>query len=787
MKTRRFWLCVPYALAVMGVAQAQSATEQVIHSFGNFPYGANPYGTLIRDADGNLYGTTYEGGAADLGVVFKLDASGHYHLLYSFRGGTDGAKPYAGVIRDAAGNLYGTTNRGGTADAGVVYKLDPSGHETVLYSFTNGADGGYPRAGVIADSAGNLYGTTTVGGVAGDCNVRGCGVVYKLDPAGHETVLYGFVGGTGGASPEAGVIADASGNLYGTTVSGGAFGHGVVYKLDPSGHETVLYTFMGKGDGASPAAGVIADAAGALYGTTEYGGAPDCYNGCGVVYKVAPSGRETVLYAFTGGANGYEPSAGLAADAAGNLYGTTEFSGYAEPGVVYKLDTAGVFSVLYAFVGGEQPYLTKAGVILDPSGNLYGIAPYGGANAEGMVYKLDTSNQETTLYTFSSAPGGTYLNAGVIRDPAGNFYGTTYDGGPANAGVVYKMNAAGHETVLYSFTGGADGRNPQAGVVRDSAGNLYGTTVYGGALPGCTFGFGCGVVYKVDPSGQETVLYTFTGGADGGTPYAGVILDSAGNLYGTASHGGLPCYSAYSCGVVYKVDPSGHETVLCFTGDPDGAWPYAGLTADPAGNVYGTTGGGGKGGGGVVYKLDPSGHLRVLYSFTALGNGGGGPTGAYPYAGVVLDPARNVYGTAWAGGDMSGPAAGCSGFGCGVVYKVDTSGQFTLLYEFTGGADGGTPIAGLIRDSAGNLYGTADNGGAGIDRCVLGYAGAGPGCGVVFKVDPSGNETVLYRFTGADGAYPQAGVIFDSAGNLYGTTYQGGAANAGVVYKLTLQ
>lgn len=181
------------ALATAGATQAQTATESVILSFANFPRGANPFAPLLAGTGGALYGTTYEGGQSDLGVVFEL-AGGSYKVLYSFKGASDGAKPYAGLAQDAAGNLYGTTYQGGTANAGVVYKLTPSGQETVLYSFTGGADGGNPYAGVIVDSAGNLYGTA-YGGGANNCT-GGCGVVYKSTvwPRDGTSQLHGHAG-----------------------------------------------------------------------------------------------------------------------------------------------------------------------------------------------------------------------------------------------------------------------------------------------------------------------------------------------------------------------------------------------------------------------------------------------------------------------------------------------------------------------------------------------------------------------------------------------------------------
>jgi uncharacterized repeat protein (TIGR03803 family) len=264
--------------------------------------------------------------------VFKLDTTGTETVLYSFTGGADGAYPGAGVIQDSAGNLYGTTYEGGASESGVVFKLDTTGTETVLYSFTGGADGGNPEAGVIRDSAGNLYGTTPFGGVSGVC-YAGCGVVFKLDTSGTETVLYSFTGGADGGSPNAGVIRDSAGNLYGTTPIGGASGYGVVFKLDTTGTETALYSFTGGADGGYPAAGVIQASAGNLYGTTQAGGV----SGSGVVFKLDPAGAETVLYSFTGGADGGAPFAGLIRNSAGNLYGTAIGGGINNHGVVFRI------------------------------------------------------------------------------------------------------------------------------------------------------------------------------------------------------------------------------------------------------------------------------------------------------------------------------------------------------------------------------------------------------------------------------------------------------------------
>jgi uncharacterized repeat protein (TIGR03803 family) len=392
--------------------------------------------------------------------------------------------------------------------------------ETVLYSFTGGSDGANPLAGLIADSKGNLYGTTAFGGTSGSvCGAIGCGVVFELSPGGTETVLYSFTGGSDGDNPwTGGLIADSSGNLYGTTIGGGAQAQGVVFKLSPSGTETVLYSFTGGSDGADPFAGLNADGSGNLYGTTISGGLLDCGSGseivgCGVVFKLSPGGTETVLHSFTG-SDGSEPESSLIADSSGNLYGTTGAGGSA--------------------------------------GGCHGAVVVGC----GVVFKLSPGGTETVLYPFTGGSDGAGPG-GLIAGSSGNFYGTTFNGGASGNGVVFTLSPSGTETVLYSFTGGTDGANPVGNLISDSSGNLYGTTIHGGAL-GCR-DTGCGVVFKLSPSGTETVLYTFTGGGDGALPQAGLIADSSGNLYGTTYLGG-----ASGNGTVFKLIGTGFVPAIPF-------------------------------------------------------------------------------------------------------------------------------------------------------------------------------------------------------------------------------
>jgi uncharacterized repeat protein (TIGR03803 family) len=373
------------------------------------------------------------------------------------------------------------------------------------------------------------------------------------------TVLHSFSGGADGRYPEVDLILDAKGKLYSVTPYGGnescnPWGCGVAFKMNSTGKETVLHSFTGlhistgTADLSIATGGLTFDGKGNLYGTTYNGGDLNCDSpdGCGGVFKLDTTGKESILYAFTG-TTGANPHVGLSFDADGNLYGVTPYGGdynncYIGCGVVFKLDTTGKETVLYSFTGGTDGWTPAAPVIVDAKGNLFGTTSGGGSYGDGVVFKLSSTGKETVLHSFTGGVDGNEPDASVIFDAKGNLYGTTRVGGAFGYGVVFKMSVTGKETVLYSFTGGTDGAWPYARVIFDANGNLYGTTAQGGS--------GNGVVFKLGKDGAETVLHTFTGGADGAAPFAGLIFDANGNLYGTAQLGG-----ASNDGVVFKLTP----------------------------------------------------------------------------------------------------------------------------------------------------------------------------------------------------------------------------------------
>ena len=700
----------------IGVA-CDPATVSVIHDFDVNPDGIGPAANVVQGSDGNFYGTTQRGGTSNLGTVFKITPAGVETVLYSFADNeTDGSYPSA-LIQGSDGNFYGTASDGGSKHEGTVFRVTPAGVETVLYSFGGGTtDGGSPIAALILGSDGNFYGTTSGGGASGG------GTVFKITPAGVETVLHSFAGNnTDGNIPYAALALGSDGNFYGTTSSGGRYSWGTVFKVTPTGSETVLYSFDcgNTDDGCIPHAALIPGSDGNLYGTTSSGGP----TGAGTVFKITPAGVETALHFFT----------------FGNIF------------------TGG------SSTDGDTP---NAALILGSDGYFYGTTSFGGTGDSGSLFKINLTGTETVVYSFNTGSEG-QRPLGLIQGGDGNFYGTTRDGGTSNLGTVFEITSTGVETVLHSFVGGAtDGGFPAATLTRGSDGNFYGTTLYGGTN-------GHGTVFEITPAGVETVLYSFAGNnTDGNLPNT-LIPGSDGNFYGTTSGGG-----SKDEGTVFRITPAGVETVLySFSGGTtDGGDPRAALIQGSDGNLYGTTSDGGTNGFGTVFRITPAGVETVLHSFT------GSPTdGRIPSGGaLVLGSDGNFYGTTSFGGTGD----------YGTVFKITPGGAETVLYSFAGGtADGSGPNTGLIQGNDGNFYGTTDTGGIGGDaraNCSVSPASFGcPGNGTLFRITPAAVETMLYAFpAGTDGnASGPGALILGADGKLYGTTLTGGSANLGTVYK----
>jgi uncharacterized repeat protein (TIGR03803 family) len=726
--------------------------------------------------------------------------------------------------------------------------------EEVIHQFNPTPHGTSPRSTVVADKLGNLYGTASGG-------TYDAGVLYQAAQNSQgmwtQSVLYNFPGGTGAYAPDQLVI-DSSGNLYGFSNFGGTAGYGNAVKLSPNAYgvwsATVLYNFPNAGSETFVESLIAIDSSRNLYGVNGNQGTES-------VFQLSASSNgtwiETELYNFKGGTDGSYIS-GLTVDALGNVYGTTERGGVSgcQCGTAFELTlSAGTWthSILYSFVGNTldgSPY----SLTMDSHGNLFGTALEGAMGGSctsftdgcNTVFELQPGSNgqwtETVLYRFSSKDGTIYPSVLVI-DGHGNLYGTTYYGGTGQncyqaCGTVFEVlpsvNGQWTGTTLYNFQGGSDGYQPAPGLAL-SAGVLYGTTSLGGTtdLNGTIFSLS-----QQDNAWQLHTLYTFPF-SDGNSPYTGLVGDGNGNLFGTAGGG------AYDMGSVFEMSPtqSGGWTesvIYSFSGyiAGDSVGPSA-LIADSSGNFYGTTVAGGTNAVGTIFELSPSSsgawtgttlysfspglndgstpeaalvfgasgslygtthnggsHAKgSIFEFTRQSNGqwtetvrynfAGAPLdGALPAAGMITDQAGNLYGTTTSGGSSTH----CAG-GCGTVFELSPTGpgyKETVLYSFQGSThDGSDPSTSLIFDDAGNLYGTTFTGG--VAHC---YTDDAPSCGVVFELSPTGNggwkETVLYKFTNSttDGGNPTSSLAFDAAGNLYGTTATGGTYGHGTIFKL---
>jgi uncharacterized repeat protein (TIGR03803 family) len=664
-------------------------------------------------------------------------------VIHTFDPNPDGFYLATNALQAADGNFYGTTQYGGTSGRGTVYKITPAGVHTVIYSFaaSGTADGEHPAAALIQGSDGNFYGTTLDGGAIGD------GTVFQITPAGVETVIHSFAG-YDGIGPLAALVQGSDGNFYGTTYKGGANSCGTVFKITPAGALTVLYAFAGgTTDGTNSTAALIQASDGNFYGTTQYGGTGDG----GIVFKVTPAGVETAFHFFNVGTDGAGSTAALIQDSDGNFYGTTPVGGGGY-GTVFKITPAGVFTVLHSFSGVTDGSSSYAPLIQGNDGNFYGTTQHGGATGNGTAFKITPVGVETVLYAFKGGSNdGAFPVAAPIQASDGNFYCTTVGGGLSGSGTLIQITSTGLESVVFSFNSASEGLHP-SDLIQGDDGSLYGTTNQGGT-------HGAGSVFKITPDGVETVLYSFVGGAtDGSNPSSALVRGSDGNFYGTTQNGG----SISNGGTVFRVTPSGVETTLySFAGaSSDANQPSVALIQGSDGNFYGTTATGGTSGNGTVFRVTPSGVETVLYSFT-----GGTNDASEPKAALIQGGDDNFYGTTVSGGTSV----------LGTVFKVTPAGVETVLHSFAGGStDGRSPTAALIQGGDGNLYGTTDNGGA-SDQ------------GTTFMITPAGIETMLYAFSGGttDGSGGLPKLTQGSDGNLYGTSVGGGTSGNGTLFEIT--
>jgi uncharacterized repeat protein (TIGR03803 family) len=718
-------------------------------TFNNCDFVRELRGSFARHVSGVLFAL----------LTISVRASGPlYEPLAGFELGPN--NPLAGVIGNSNGEFYGTSSEGGAYGFGTVYKMNASGDVSVLVHFTGTsgtAKGRRPFGRLVQSIDGKLWGTTIMGGT------QNCGTIFSLDPATNSlTTVVEFTGTTGnakGSSPQE-LTFDGDGNLWGGTTSGGANGDGTVFNFDPVQNIfSTIVEFTGNGGsfpGAHPSGALAVTPDGFLWGATSQGGLSDA----GTIFKVSKNtGAFTNIRKFTF-SGGYEPAGGLLYDG-GYVWGTT----YRGSGVTF--DT-------------------------------------------GTVYRVNTVTGQFNTVGTTKAPGGA-VKGELVKDAEGQFWGATAFGGAGNAGTIFKIDPfTGLITTVHEFfeTDVANGREPNGSLWLDANGTFWGTAH--GGIGGGLFG----IVFKIVPATGFAVTHRFSSGRQGCLPSVTLTASAADWLWGTTEEGGTSNY-----GTVFKFHPSTRQIVTTAefkNGDPiKGVRPTSGLISDAQGNLYGTTLGGGTQGTGTIFRISEEsdfstlaecttqrGYPRGLLLRDALGNLWG--TGSYPSYGVVLkiDASTNQLTTAfgftgtigarmgtapWGGlvADQNGAFWGTTSQGgsanSGTVFKWDpVSGVYTLVAEFTGtmpSIPGKQPRGCLTLDEAGFIWGTT-------------YEGGDQGLGTIFKVNASsGQFTIIAHFSGISGAVPggkpMTGFAIDEAGFLWGCSSAGGAYNAGTIFKIS--
>jgi uncharacterized repeat protein (TIGR03803 family) len=747
--------------------------------------GENPIAGVYRDSSGNLWGTTYNGGANSDGTIYKVAAGTNTVTTILNFNATNGSGPWGDMIADSSGNIYGTTAGGGTYSDGTIYKIAAGTNTVTTVASFNGTDGANPGDGLFLDSSGNLWGTTENGGANND------GAVFKIASGSSAISLVASFSTSTGVYPLGGLVVDSSGNVYGTTKTTNNGVGGGVFEI-PSGSSSInMLASFTSSSGYQPLAGLVRDSSGNLYGTAYYGGA----NSDGTVFELASGSSTITPLASFNGTNGAQPKDALIIDSSGNLYGTTQGGGTSSDGTAFEVvNGSGTITTLASFSGtnGQQP---QSKLTMDSNGNLYGTTWNGGTNSDGNVFELTPHTSSKLAFTSgpTSTTAGTSQSINVsVEDTGGTTVttdtstvtlsvasgptGGTISGTTSVAAVngvatfsgltfstpgAYTLTATASNltsatsssfTIVPSYTqikladlSNSLGKYPSE-LVADSSGNMYGVTNQGGAN-------GKGAVYKIAAGTHAVSLFASfvaPSSTTGAFPQSGLTLDSSGNLWGTTSQGGT-----YSAGVIYKI-AAGTSTITTVASLPQVGGGISSvndsMVIDSSGNLFGASQGSGD---GFLFEL-PAGSSTVTNLHTFSGSDGANPAGS-----VILDSSGNLYGTTYAGGANSD----------GTVFKL-SGGTLTTLVTFNG-TNGSAPEATPVMDASGNLFGTTATGGANGDGTVWEIAHG------------TSTLTTLASFNNTNGNGPERGkLLMDSAGDLYGTTNVGGTSGDGTAWEL---
>jgi uncharacterized repeat protein (TIGR03803 family) len=751
-----------------------------LYSFTGGSDGGAPVPGLVQAADGNFYGTTYEQGAYGFGTVFEITPAGVLSTRYSFTGGNDGGNPWGGLLQAADGNLYGTTQDFGVYGFGTVFQIAPAGVLATVAQF-DGYIGAYPSAALVQGTDGNLYGTTLGGGLDNE------GVIYRLEISGPLQITgqpvnqSAYTGGTAaftvatfGAAP---VFYQWQQNGINLTNGGGFSGANTATLIltNVTVNDAAVYTVIvsnaansvTSGDAVlevilsppaittQPASQTCVVGMTATLTVTAFADQPFSYqwqeDGTNLADGGAISGSATSTLTI---ANVTLANAGTYSVIVSNAIDAVS-SRSAVLTVLPVTPPAASTANLHRFSGNLDGAFPYGGLIEGNDGNLYGTVEGGGADFAGAIFRMTLAGSLATVYSFPNSPDGADPIGGLVLGRNGDFYGTAAGGGANDDGAIFRMTP--HPIAvkyLYSFEDGADGATPADALVQGSDGNFYGTAYQGGEN-------GYGSVFKMTSGGVLTALYGFTGGDDGGYPYAGVIQGTDGNFYGTTLE-----YGAGGFGTVFSLATNGTLKTLVSFNETNGAFPQGGVIQGADGNLYGTTFDGGSNGYGTVFCLTTNGAMTTLFSF-------GYTNGGNPGAALVQGSDGNLYGTTSSGG------AG----GQGTAFRIGTNGTLATLLWFDG-LNGGDPEAPMVQASDGNFYGTTAQGGTGFNPS------AGGGNGAIFRITVPIFVSSSITVTSAIACLPYASAISASAiapqGDLLNFAKVGGPAWLNVATNGTL-
>ena len=676
-------------------------------------WGKAPLGGLLKGDDGKFYGMTSGGGTYGYGTIFSMTASGAVTMLKQFNYTTDGAYPNGELTKGADGYLYGVTPSGGVNSYGTIFKISTSGSFSVIRSVSYSTDGGHPNGHLVLASDGNFYGTTYSGGA------NGVGTIFKLTPKGVFTTIHSMNMAKDGGNSYSSLTEGTDGNLYGMTYYGGTYNYGTIFKVTKAGALTVLRNLNAPTDGGYAQGDLIQGNDGKFYGACYSGGT----FGNGTIFKISTAGAFTVIKHLSSSKDGGYPIGALIQNTDGNFYGMTRTGGANGGGTIYKVTTAGAYTVIHSMQPTTEGSAPGGALIKGNDASLYTLAAEGGNYNMGTAFKVTTAGAVTLLATFNGSQLGNEPYESFVKGKDSAYYATTSRGGAYGYGSIIKI-CGGNPTLLYSFNR-TTGSIPKGSLIQAKDGNFYGTASEGGTG-------GAGVIFKITPGGVYTVLRHLNSSTDGGSPLGGLVQATDGLLYGMNSAGG-----ANSGGTIFKINTGGTYSVIRHLAySTDGSNPQGDLVQATDGNLYGMITNGGK-----IFKLTLSGTFTVIHTFNS------GIEGYYPMGNLIQGKDGNLYGTCSDGGSKA----------AGTIFQVSMSGAYKVLRTLDATIDGRMPKGTLLQGPDGVLYGMTSVGGK--------Y-----NTGTIFKITTGGAYTVLRHLNlTADGGNPYGGLIFAPVNNLVAT------------------